>query len=109
MLLDLAKPVALLLCIFSLYAVFHAAFLTPGIDYSQKISIALLRLAVAASISLVSGLIFRDSHPSSGPTPSCFDTLPVQLFGCALAGMVLLFVVSWYLETHVIFYRDINP
>jgi len=113
MILDLAKPVALLLCILSLYAVFHAAFLTPGIDLDQKLYTSLIRLAIAASICIVSGLIFLESDRESGRgathDPSIFKTLPIQLFCSALTGMVILFIVSWYLETHVIFYRDINP
>jgi hypothetical protein len=35
-------------------------------------------------------------------------TLPMQIFFWATGIMVGLFVVSWYLETYVIFYRDVR-
>jgi hypothetical protein len=112
MLLELAKPVALLLCILSLYALFHTAFLIPGtLDVlgpgpilHDRIVNSLTLLALAAGICLVSGLIFRESTPE--PHPSLSATLPLQLFYWSIGIMTLLFLASWYLETNVIFYRS---
>jgi disulfide bond formation protein DsbB len=104
---EVAKPVTLVFCILSLYAVFDAAFLSLSIDLHQKIYESLLRVALAALTSVISGLIFRDAAPR--PQRSALvTTLPMQIFCWAASIMLILFVVSWYLETHCIFYRDIR-
>jgi uncharacterized membrane protein (GlpM family) len=108
MLVEVAKPVALLLCMLSLFAVFHAAFLVPGSDLEEKIWDSLKLLALAGGISLVSGLIFRESVSDSSDSARLTGTLPVQVFCWAVSIMLVLFVVSWYLESRCIFYRDIH-
>ena len=114
MLLELARPVALLLCILSLYAVFHTAFLVPATGLEQTIWNSLQLLAVAAGISLVGGLIFQE--PPSGAfqePPSCANvapmpgrrlngtrliaTLPMQLFCWTSIAILVLFIAAWYL------------
>jgi hypothetical protein len=112
MLLELAKPVALLLCLLSLCALFHTAFLAIGSNelmlpnqaLHDRVLDSLLLFALSAGICLISGLLFRDSAPN--PHPSLSATLPLQLFYWATGIMLLLFVLSWYLETHCIFYRS---
>lgn len=112
MLLELAKPVALLLCLLSLAAVFHTAFLVPGHlellipgpGLHDRILDSLLLLTLSAAICLVSSLLFREA--ASGPHASLAATLPLKLFFWSAGIMLLLFVVSWYLETYCIFYRD---
>ncbi len=112
MLLEVSKPVAFLLCLLSLYALFHTAFLVPGsLDLlvpgpalHDRILDSLLLLALSAGICLVSGLIFQEAEPE--PHPSLSATLPLKVFYWATGAMLLLFVVSWYLETYCIFYRD---
>ncbi len=111
MLLEIAKPVALLLCILSLYAVFHATFLVPNASellfsdaaQSARMLHALLLFSLAAGICLASGLLFRESEPQ--PRPRLVATLPIQLLAWSAGLMLLLFVASWYLETHIILYR----
>jgi hypothetical protein len=116
MLVELARPVALLLCILSLYAVFHTAFLVPGTGLEQTIWNSLQLLAVAAGISLVSGLIFQEQpsqeqpsqEPPSGarvaPMPGerlngtrLIATLPMQLFCWTSIAILALFIAAWYL------------
>jgi hypothetical protein len=112
MLLELAKPVALLLCLLSLYAVFHTAFLAPGsVDLlipgpalHDRIVDSLLLFSLSAGISFISGLLFREATPN--PHPPLSATLPLRLFYWATGIMLLLFIVSWYLETYCIFYRN---
>jgi hypothetical protein len=112
MLLELAKPVALLLCLLSLYALFHTAFLAissadlmlPNPALQDRVLDTLLLFTLSAGICLVSALLFRESTPT--PHPSLSATLPLQLFYWATGIMLLLFVLSWYLETHCIFYRS---
>lgn len=111
-LLEIAKPLALLLCLLSLYALFHTAFLVPGSLYllvpgpglHDRILDSLLLLAISAAICLTSGMIFREAEPT--PQPSLLSTLPLQVFYWAASTMLLLFLASWYLETYCIFYRD---
>ena len=109
MLVEVAKPVTLVFCILSLYAVFSSAFLDLSIDLHQRLCESLLRLALAAVISMMSGLIFRDatSEPCAHTT-KITATLPVQLFCWASSVMLVMFVLSCYLETHCVFYRDVR-
>src|SRR5271168_3140136 len=104
-LVEVAKPVTLLLCILSLYAVFHTAFLIPGRTVEERVWDSLGLLALAAGISVVSGLIFREGEHAG---VRLGGTLPMQIFVWATGIMVVLFVVSWYLESYVIFYRDVR-
>ncbi len=115
MLLELAKPVALLLCLLSLYAVFHTVFFTledpqlllqPHRAMRDRIIDSLLLLALSAGISLIGGLIFRESQPP--PHPSLSATLPLQIFYWAISIMVVMFFLSWFLETHYIFSPSIH-
>jgi hypothetical protein len=106
---EVAKPVALVLCILSLFALFQAAFLNPGSDLEQRIWDSLVLLALAAGISITSGLIFREAtRESSADSARLTATLPVQMFCWASSIMLVLFVVSWYLENYCVFYRDIR-
>ena len=112
MLLEIAKPFALLLCLLSVLALFHTAFLVsgssewivPGPALQDRIFDSLLLLGLSAGISLAGGLIFKEAERSSQPRLSA--TLPLRIFFWSAGAMVLLFFVCWYLETHCIFYRD---
>jgi hypothetical protein len=104
-LVEVVKPVTLLLCILSLYAVFHTAFLIPGRTVEERMWDSLGLLVLAAGISVVSGLIFREGEDDG---VRLGGTLPMQIFVWATGIMVGLFAVSWYLETYVIFYKDVR-
>lgn len=106
MLTEVAKPIALMLCMLSLCAVFYTAFLVPASDLEQRSLDATVLLTFAAGICLSSGMIFRE--PAGNGTSSVTRTLPVQLFVWAVGVMLVLFLVSWYLETHCILYRDVR-
>jgi hypothetical protein len=115
MLLELAKPVALLLCLLSLYAVFHTVFFTleapqlllqPHQAIRDRIIDSLFLLALSAGISFIGGLIFREAEPS--PHPSLAGTLPLQIFYWATSIMLVMFFLSWFLETHYIFSPSIH-
>ena len=114
MFLELAKPLTLLFSILSLYGVFHTAFLLPAREVDQRIIESFPLLVLAAAICLLSGLIFReapeDRNTSSARLSSArlMNTFPVQIFCWAAGLMFILFLVSWYLESHCIFYRDIR-
>jgi hypothetical protein len=104
-LVEVVKPITLLLCILSLYAVFHTAFLIPGRTVHDRLWDSLALLGLAAGISFVAGLIFREGE---AVRVGLAETLPVQLFWWAVGIMVALFVTSWYLESYCIFYRDVR-
>jgi hypothetical protein len=115
MLLELAKPVALLLCLLSLYAVFHTVFFTledpqlllqPHQAIRDRILDSLLLLALSAGISFIGGLIFREAEPP--PHSSLTGTLPLQIFSWATSIMLVMFLLSWFLETHYIFSPSIH-
>lgn len=106
MLHELAKPIALMLCMISLCAVFYTAFLVPASDLEQRIWDSLVLLSLAAGICLSSGMIFRE--PAQTGAGELARTLPVQIFCWALSVMLALFAASWYLETHCIFYKDVR-
>ncbi|MGA8540322.1 MAG: hypothetical protein WB566_12540 [Terriglobales bacterium] len=108
MLVEVARPVTLFVCILSLYAVFNAALLDPSPDLDQRIYDFLGRLALAAGICLISGLIFCAATHDPDVSGRLAATLPVRIFLWAAGAMVILFAVSWYLERHCIFYRDIH-
>lgn len=111
--MELAKPVTLIVCILSLYGVFYTAFLDPVNDFDQRIWESLGLLALAGGISIVSALIFREPIHEQTTAPylrgaRLTATLPVRMFCWASAAMLILFLVSWYLERYCVFYRDVR-
>jgi formate/nitrite transporter FocA (FNT family) len=106
MLVEMVKPIALVLCMVSLCAVFYTAFMVPASDFEQRIWDSMVMLSLAAGICLSSGMIFRE--PARTRAAPLTRTLPVQMFCWALGLIVVLFAVSWYLETYCIFYKDVR-
>jgi hypothetical protein len=104
MLLELARPVSLMASMLSLLAVFHVAFLGTETDFVQRLVHGLAMLAVAAGISLLSGLTFLGDADAE----QLGRTFPVRVFCWTSGLMAVLFAVSWYLETHCIFYKDVR-
>jgi len=108
-LLELARPVTLLGSMLSLLAVFHTAFLGPEADYSQRIYDSVGVLLIAAGLSLISGMAFREGrHSSCARSIPLTETFPMLVFFWTTGIMAVLFLVSWYLETHCIFYRNVH-
>jgi hypothetical protein len=107
MLVELTKPIALMMCLLSLCAVFNTAFLNPATGPEQKVWDCALLLSLSAGTCLTSGMIFREST-TDGIEP-VMKTLPMQVFCWAACAMVLLFLASWCLDAHCIFYRDERP
>jgi hypothetical protein len=109
MLLELAKPTALLGIMFSLLGVFHAAFLAPVTDVEERIYGSFGPLLLATGVALLGGLLFRSGKRHQGIAgTSLISTFPVQIFCWSVGIMFILFILSCYLETHCIFYRDIR-
>ena len=107
--LEIAKPIALMLCMVSLYAVFHTAFLIPASDVFQRIWDSLPLLALSAGISLIGGAIFYETTPEPSAEKRRFSaTLPIRVFCWTTAAMLVFFIASWYLENYYTFYRDVR-
>jgi hypothetical protein len=103
MLLELAKPLSFFLAMLSLYPVIGSAFFVPGSHWQERLALALLRVLLAASISFASGLFFVwPSRANAGTQQSLLATPPVCMFLWAMAGMAILFAVSWYLEEYYV-------
>ena len=106
MLVEIAKPVALVLCVLSLWCVFYTAFLVPASGLEQRIWDSLILLSLAAGICVSSGMIFRERAESG--EGSLTRTLPIRMFCWATGLMTVLFLASWYLETYCIFFKDVR-
>jgi hypothetical protein len=106
MLLEIAKPVALMLCVVSLCGLFYTAFLVPASEVEQRMWDSLVLLSLTAGICLSSGMIFRE--PTERGLSGLIHTLPVQMFLWGVCMMLAFFVASWYLETHYVLYRDVR-
>jgi hypothetical protein len=101
MLLDLSRAASFFLSILTLYWVTISAFFAPGTSMEDRLITALLRLALAACVSFLSGLLFSwHSRAHCESRQRLASTLPVQLFFWALAGIAVLFLSSWYLATY---------
>ena len=104
---EIAKPITFVFCILSLYGLFYKAFLDPVNGPQERMYNSLALMGLAAAIALVSGLIFRETEAQVRNT-RLSSTLPVQMFCWAFGFMLILFLVSWYLESQCIFYRDVR-
>lgn len=100
MLLDLSRAVSFLLSILSLCWVTMSAFFVPGSRWEERLTLSLLRLALAACVCLFSGLLFSWPSRTQRRHPSVVSTLPVQLFFWTLVAVAVLFIGSWYLATY---------
>jgi hypothetical protein len=99
MLLEVGKAVSFLVSILSLCALLESAFFVPGSRWEERLVGSLLRIALAGCVCFASGLLFRSAEHVEGPVTR---TLPVRLYFWALAGMTVLFVLSWYLEEYYV-------
>jgi len=106
MIVEIVKPVALILCLISLCAVFQAAFLTVGLDLEQNGWDLLMLLCLWTGISISSGMLFRSAE--QGEPAGCMGTLPMQIFFWGAGTMLLMFFAARYLEMHWILFRDVR-
>jgi hypothetical protein len=103
---EILKPIALIVCLMSLCAVFQVAFLTADMDMEQKCWESLVLMFLWAGISVSSGMIFRADEGCQAV--DCMRTLPMQIFFWGAGTMVVMFFAAQYLETHCIFFRDVR-
>lgn len=105
---ELAKAVALILTIVSIYALLGSVFFVPGTTWQQRLLSSTEMLAMTGCVCFASGLLFRlttESANSNSGVSSLLPvtrTLPVQLFFWSLGATVLMFLLSRYLEVYYI-------
>jgi hypothetical protein len=97
--LEVGKAGCFFFCIASLYEAAIHAFFVPGARWEQRLILASFRLLWAAYVCFMSGLVFKipiRSNPCRNQRLTA--TLPVRLFFWSSAGIVVLFLTSWYLD-----------
>jgi hypothetical protein len=82
-----------------------SAFFVPGTRWEERLEMALLRVALAGCICFTSGFLFAlpdHGHFGNrgGPYEPVLRTLPVRMFFCAVGGMTVLFLLTWWLDTY---------
>jgi hypothetical protein len=98
-LLDLTRALFFLLGILSLYALIDSAFFLTATSWEQRFLASLIRVVLAACISVASGMLFRlDTHP----VIPLSRTLPVRIFLWTLLGVSVLFTVAWFLDVYYV-------
>jgi len=103
---EATKPVALMMCMAALCGVFYAAFLSPVSHPEGNLWDTLTLLSLTAGICVASGMLFLEGNGNEDG--ELLRTLPVQMLLWAVGVMAVMFVASWYLETHCVFYRDVR-
>jgi len=103
MLLELTRALSFFLSMLSLYPVLIGAFFVPGTGWQERLVNSLLHIAFSACICFSSGILFIwPVRFNLQAGRSLLSTLPVRLFFLALAGMAVLFLISWYLEENFV-------
>jgi hypothetical protein len=104
MLLELVRAISFFLALLSLYPAMWSAFFAPGERWEDRLFMALGRMLTSACLCLASGFLFAiptKDDDADKPT-SVLNTPPVRMFFCAMAGIALLFFVSWYLAVYYV-------
>lgn len=101
---ELAKVVALILTILSIYALLVSVFFVPGSPWQQRLLTSIETLAMTGCVCFASGLLFSITSQSVNGQGELrvTRTLPVQLFFWSLGGVVLMFLLSRYLEVYYV-------
>jgi hypothetical protein len=98
MILDLAKALSFFVSILSLYPVVVSAFFVPGARWEERMVVALARVGLAGCVSLLSGILFARPWQAGHSAEHLLATLPVRVYLWTVAGVAVLFALSWYLD-----------
>jgi hypothetical protein len=101
-LLEIGKALSFIFSLLSLYPIVLSAFFVPGTHWEERLSLALVKVAMAGCICFASGLFFYRPPRADREGEPLMRTLPVQMFLWTLAGVAVLFLLSWYLETYYV-------
>ena len=96
MLLEIGRGISFLLSVLSIYRVAISAFFVVGSRWEDRLELAGVRLLLAGGVCLVSGLLFALPSSKQEAGQNVLSTLPVRMFLWSAAGMVFLFLASWY-------------
>jgi len=111
---EIGKALSFFLSILSLYPIVGSAFFVPGTRWQDRLTMSLLKIAMAGCICFASGLFFCQPSPAARIpgvklpelekplTDRLMRTLPVKMFFWTLAGVAVLFFVSWYIEEYFV-------
>jgi hypothetical protein len=99
MLLDLAKAVTFFCSILALCQAALHTFFIPGTYWHERLIYALVYLAFATCVCLLSGIVFILPVPTNPDrNQPLAQTIPVRLYLWSVAGISIIFAVSWYLS-----------
>lgn len=99
MLLESAKSLSFFLSMLCLYQAAIHAFFVPGAHWHDRLLYALVRLAFAACIALLSGLLFLcPTRTNPDRDMSLMRTPPVRLYLWGTAAIAGLFSLGWLLS-----------
>jgi len=97
MLLDLAKAFSFFGCIMVVYSAAMQTFFLPGSRWEERLAVALLKLALAACVCFLSGMLFTwPTRSNPDRSLALTSTLPVRLFLWSSGAMIVLFFSTWY-------------
>jgi hypothetical protein len=111
---EVGKTLSFFLSLLSLYPIVGSAFFVPGTRWEDRLTMSLLKIAMAGCICFASGLFF--CQPSSADkipgvkhpdlekplTDRLLQTMPVRMFFWTLGGVALMFLASWYIEQYYV-------
>ncbi len=101
-LLEIGRALSFLLSILSLFPIVLNAFFVPGTHWEERLSLSLVKIALAGCVCFASGLFFYRPPRAGDPGEPLMRTLPVRMFLWTLLGVAVMFVLSWYLETYYV-------
>jgi len=102
MILDLAKALSFFLSMLSLYPVVGTAFFIPGSRWEDRLVLALARVGLAGCMCLLSGILFARPWQPGHSGDRLLATLPVRLYLWTVAGVAVLFMLSWYFDVEFV-------
>ena len=102
MILDLAKALSFFLSMLSLYPVVGSAFFIPGSRWEDRMVLALARVGLAGCMCLLSGILFARPWLPNHSSDRLLATLPVRLYLWTVAGVAVLFALSWYFDAEFV-------
>ncbi len=102
--LEVGKAVGLMASILSLYPAMFSAFFVPGAGWQERLFLFGDKVLLSGCVCIASGMLFTWPAPDERWQGGLgvLRTLPMRLYFCGLAGMVVLFGVSWYLAVYYV-------
>jgi hypothetical protein len=102
MILDIARALSFFASMLSLYPVVVSAFFVPGSRWEDRMIVALARVGLAGCTCLLSGILFARPWQPNPHGEHLLATLPVRVYLWTVAGVTVLFALSWYLDVSVV-------